>query len=182
MWRPAAWAVVGTLLLAAASAAIAQEPAAACVPRAADLTELIACLKTAYGRTDAAQPRECARRPPTLAPPVEGRRVLSFGERTTFDSPSKGTVTESAPGAPVSAPAAGFVLFAGAWRSYGPLLILDAGCGAEVLLAGAALTVAAGDQVARGGRIGRVVEPAPDGPPVVYLELRRDGVPVDPEQ
>jgi septal ring factor EnvC (AmiA/AmiB activator) len=118
-----------------------------------------------------------------MVPPVEGRRVLSFGERTSFGAPSKGTTIESAAGAPVLAPATGFVLFAGEWRSYGPLVILDAGCGAEVLLSGVgALTVAGGGQVDRGGRIGKVPEPAPGNLPVVYFEVRRNGAPVDPEQ
>jgi septal ring factor EnvC (AmiA/AmiB activator) len=92
-------------------------------------------------------------------------------------------VIESASGTPVSAPAKGFVLFAAEWRSYGTLVIIDAGCGTEVLLAGVAgLTVAAGDQVDGGERIGRVPSPpAPDGLPAVYLEVRRNGAPVDPE-
>jgi septal ring factor EnvC (AmiA/AmiB activator) len=118
-----------------------------------------------------------------MVPPVAGRRVLSFGERTSYGPPSRGAAIESTPGAPVSAPAAGFVLFAGEWRSYGPLIILDGGCGAEVLLSGvAALTIAAGDHVDRGGPIGKVAAPMPGGRPTVYFEVRRNGAPVDPER
>jgi septal ring factor EnvC (AmiA/AmiB activator) len=175
---------VGAFLLAAgASTVIAEEPAKACGARG-DLTELIACLTSAYGRTDAGEPSDCERRSPALIRPVEGRRVVRFGGRTTYGSRSLGTVIESATGTPVSAPAAGFVLFAGEWRSYGTLVILDAGCGAHVLVAGvAALTVAAGDQVDRGGRIGEAPPPpTPADRPAIYFEVRRNGAPVDPEE
>jgi len=180
--RSAAWAVVGALLLAAGTpTAIAQAPASACGARG-DVADLIACLKSAYERTDAAGQQDCERRPPALVRPVEGRRVLRFGDRTINGSRSDGTTIESARGTPVSAPAAGIVLFAGEWRSYGTLVIIGAGCGTHVVLAGVgALTVAVGDQVERGERIGSV--PAPPTPadlPAIYFEVRRNGAPVDP--
>jgi septal ring factor EnvC (AmiA/AmiB activator) len=170
------------LLVAGASTVMAEEPAKACGARG-DLTDLIACLRSAYGRTDAAEPRTCAGPLPDFLAPVEGRRILGFGARTTYGGASKGTVIESATGTPVSAPAAGFVLFAGEWRSYGTLVVIDAGCATHALVAGvAALTVAAGDQVDRGGRIGEVPSPpTPADLPVVYFEVRRNGAPIDPE-
>jgi septal ring factor EnvC (AmiA/AmiB activator) len=167
--------VVGT------GAALAEEPVKACGARG-DLTDLIACLRFAYGRSDAAAPQECERRPPAIVRPIEGRPVLRYGEQTSYGGLSKGLVVEGVPGALVSAPAAGFVLFAGEFRSYGTLVIIDAGCDTVVLLAGiAALTVAAGGQVDRDGPIGTMpTPPAADDLPVVYIEVRRNGAPVDP--
>jgi murein hydrolase activator len=185
MWRSAAWAVVGALLcVGGTGTAIAQKQADACSAEAGDVTALIACLRSAYGRTDAAKPQDCEHRPPAFLAPVEGHRVLGFGARTTYGGTSKGTVVEGAPGAPVSAPAAGFALFAGEFRSYGTLVIIDAGCGTEVLLAGIiGLTIAAGGEVERGRPIGTMTSsPTPDDLPVVYFEVRKNDTPVDPEQ
>jgi murein hydrolase activator len=181
--RSAGWGAVGAILLAGGTGkALAEEPPKACAA-SGGVKELIACLKSAYGRTDAPEPTECAGRPPAMAQAVEGRRILRYGEPTTYGGSSKGTVIEGAPGAPVSAPAAGFVLFAGEWRSYGTLVILDARCGMEVLVAGAAnLTVASGGHVDRGARIGSMPPSAADALPVVYCEVRRNGAPVDPDQ
>jgi len=92
-------------------------------------------------------------------------------------------VIETAVGAPVYAPTAGFVLFAGEWRSYGKLIIFDAGCRAEVLLAGVdTLAVVAGEFVDRKAVIGKMSERPSTDLPVVYYEVRENGVPVNPER
>ncbi|WP_191060543.1 murein hydrolase activator EnvC family protein, partial [Geminicoccus harenae] len=88
-----------------------------------------------------------------------------------LDPPASGTVL---------APEAGKIVFAGAFRSYGQILIIDHGNGYHTLMAGfARLGVAAGAEVLAGERIG-TVGVGPDVPGRLYVELRRKGVPVDP--
>ena len=68
--------------------------------------------------------------------PVSGERVRSFGQVDRFGSRSKGIVIKTRSGAQVTAPSDGWVVYAGPFRSYGQLLILNAGGGYHVLLAG----------------------------------------------
>jgi murein hydrolase activator len=92
--------------------------------------------------------------------------------------------------ATVSAPADGAALFAGAYRSYGQLLIIDAGGGYYILLAGMdRINVEAGEFVLAGEPVGvmgdgsvRMATAAAVGAarPVLYIELRKDGTAIDP--
>src|SRR5690606_8177076 len=68
--------------------------------------------------------------------PAQGRRVLAFGDKTQFGGNSKGIVLETRAGAQIVAPCDGWVVYAGEFRSYGQLLIINAGGGYHVLLAG----------------------------------------------
>jgi septal ring factor EnvC (AmiA/AmiB activator) len=89
----------------------------------------------------------------------------------------------------VTAPADGSVLYAGPFRSYGQLLILDAGDGYHVVLAGMSrINVALGQSVLAGEPVGAMGEAkvadasaarANTGPEL-YIEFRKDGKPVDP--
>jgi septal ring factor EnvC (AmiA/AmiB activator) len=82
------------------------------------------------------------------------------------------------------------VLYAGPFRSYGQLLILDVGDGYHVLLAGMArIGVAPGQPVLAGEPVGAMGETrvasalATSGrnlAPELYVEFRKDGKPVDP--
>jgi septal ring factor EnvC (AmiA/AmiB activator) len=93
-------------------------------------------------------------------------------------------------GATVSTPVDGAVLFAGAYRSYGQLLIIDAGGGYYVLLAGLdRINVQSGEFVLAGEPVGamgdgsiRMATAAAVGAarPVLYIELRKDGTAIDP--
>lgn len=81
----------------------------------------------------------------------------------------------------ISAVADGTALYAGPFRSYGSLLILDHGCGLNSILAGALRpTVAIGQKVRRGEPVGSVTAAAKDRMQI-YFELRRDGVATDPD-
>ncbi|HEY6434036.1 MAG TPA: peptidoglycan DD-metalloendopeptidase family protein, partial [Acetobacteraceae bacterium] len=113
----------------------------------------------------------------TLATPVAGRIVHGWGEPTEA-GPAAGVSYRAAPGARVVAPCAGSVLFAAPFRSYGNLLIIDCGGGYAAVLAGfGRLDAHLGDSVRRGAPVGTL----PTGSsPVLYLELRRDGQPVNP--
>ena len=90
----------------------------------------------------------------------------------------------------VTAPADGSVLYAGPFRSYGQLLILNAGDGYHVVLAGMnRINVALGQSVLAGEPVGAMGEArvasssASSGgnrAPELYVEFRKDGKPVDP--
>jgi septal ring factor EnvC (AmiA/AmiB activator) len=134
----------------------------------------------------AAPEREAALTPPSLGSarrggtiPVAGLLIRRFGSAGEA-GPSEGVAFRTPPGAHVYAPCAGRVLFADPFRSYGRLVILDCGGGLAFVLAGlGALSVRAGDVVGVGGVLGAMGEAAGEMP-VLYVELRRHGTPVDP--
>ncbi len=68
--------------------------------------------------------------------PVSGKRLRSFGDNDKFGTISRGIVIETRGGAQVTAPADGWIVYAGHFRSYGNLLIINAGGGYHILLAG----------------------------------------------
>ncbi|MEZ5936480.1 MAG: M23 family metallopeptidase [Alphaproteobacteria bacterium] len=83
------------------------------------------------------------------------------------------------PGQPVAAPDDGRVVFAGDFRSYGLLLIIEHGNGYHTLLWGFSwLDVEFGDTVQAGQIIGIVKD---GSSPKLHVELRRNGQPVSPE-
>jgi septal ring factor EnvC (AmiA/AmiB activator) len=89
--------------------------------------------------------------------------------------------------AQVTAPCDGWVVYAGPFRSYGQLLILNAGGGYHVLLAGMERIsvelgqfVLTGEPVAVMGAGGPATAAGASGQPVLYVEFRKDGAPVDP--
>ncbi|MFN3944148.1 MAG: murein hydrolase activator EnvC family protein [Allosphingosinicella sp.] len=108
--------------------------------------------------------------------PVEGRLVAGVGEISDAGVHSRGLTFETAPGARVVAPAAGRIAYAGAFRGYGQVVIIDHGRGyATVLTDLGESEVVAGQTVGRGAPLGRA---AGEGRPRVSLELRRGGRPV----
>ena len=118
-----------------------------------------------------------------LATPVAGAVVQGWGARTDAGA-ATGVSYRAAPGARVVAPCGGRVRFAGPFRSYGALVILDCGGGYAFVLAGLdRLDVVAGAAVLTGEPVG--VMPGwnptiPGARPALYVELRRDGQAVDP--
>jgi septal ring factor EnvC (AmiA/AmiB activator) len=111
--------------------------------------------------------------------PVVGRIVEGFGDPTQYGRESRGVTVETRPGAPVVAPRDGAVAFAGEFRGYGQLLILELGDGYHVLISGLSrIDAALGTQVRKGEPVGTVDEA--DGKSALYVELRRQGRPIDP--
>jgi hypothetical protein len=85
----------------------------------------------------------------------------------------------AAPGQPVAAPVDGRVVFAGRFKSYGLLLILEHEGEYHTLLWGfARLDVHHGDQVGIGQIVG-IMDARGDDPPVLHVERRRNGRPID---
>ena len=120
--------------------------------------------------------------------PAQGRRALTFGEKTQFGGQSKGMVIETRPSAQVTSPCDGWVVYAGEFRSYGQLLIINAGDGYHDLLAGLSqIDVQPGQFVLTAEPVGTMSvgqknsTSAPVSGPVLYVELRKDGRPIDPD-
>ncbi|HWT31713.1 MAG TPA: peptidoglycan DD-metalloendopeptidase family protein, partial [Propylenella sp.] len=71
-----------------------------------------------------------------LAWPVSGEKVLGFGDPDGLGGTTQGLSVATEPGTPVVAPADGWVVYAGPFRSYGQVLILNAGDGYHIVMAG----------------------------------------------
>lgn len=116
----------------------------------------------------------------TLIRPTSGAIIRGFGARDSDGVASRGLTFRAAPGAPVVAPLAGHVVFAGPFRGYGQILILQHKGGYHSLLAGfGRIDAEMGQDVAAGEPLGAL--PAEGGSkPEFYFEWRRNGEPTDP--
>ncbi len=125
-----------------------------------------------------------------LPRPVSGETTLDFGAPDGYGGTTRGISITTRQNATVVSPADGWVAFAGPFRSYGRLLIINAGGGYYVLLAGmdqinvdVGQFVLAGEPVATMGEaplmslIGAAIE---KNNPVLYVEFRKDGGSIDP--
>ena len=154
------------------------------------------------GRLDSRPQLSAFRDPARLAPavafasvrgqvpiPVNGVKLKEFGAPDGSGGQEKGLSIATRTGAQVTAPADGWVVYAGSFRSYGQLLILNVGGGYHILLAGMdrisvdlGQFVLTGEPVAvmgSGSHIAAVLATG-SSQPVLYIEFRKDGVPVDP--
>ena len=202
--------------LSAAEQALAaeRERDAQLAEQASNLKELIARMESEIGAANsadqamaadvaakaaAARGAEPARLKPAIAfadakglvsLPVAGAILKTFGSADAFGGAEQGVSIVSPAGATVSSPVDGSVLFSGPYRSYGQLLIIDAGGGYYMALAGMdriSVTVGqfvlAGEPVATmGDGTARTAAAVAIGAtePVLYIELRKDGTAIDP--
>jgi murein hydrolase activator len=116
-----------------------------------------------------------------LVSPVSGSLERKFGQRDDAGVRARGVSIAVAPGITVVSPAAGRVAFAGPFRDFGQILIVEHRGGYHSLLVGfGRVDAEVGQRVAAGEPIG--VAPGPDVAtrPILYYELRRNGEPVDP--
>jgi septal ring factor EnvC (AmiA/AmiB activator) len=124
-----------------------------------------------------------------LPRPVNGVTTRDFGAPDRVGGTDKGVSITTRAAAQVTSPCDGWVVYAAPYRSYGQLLILNAGGGYHVLLAGMERIsvelgqfVLTGEPVAvmgSGAQPGSIVA-AGSSQPVLYIEFRKDGAPVDP--
>ena len=120
-----------------------------------------------------------------LAAPVSGKVSVAFGGKDRGGGISQGYTLATKPGGRVIAPADATVLYADTFRSYGNLLILDAGEGYHLVMSGMTrLDVSQNQFVLAGEPVGLMAERgAPNdvaaGGPALYIEFRKDGKPVD---
>ena len=113
--------------------------------------------------------------------PVQGGSIVrGFGAQSGGAPASQGVSLRTRAGASITAPAAARVAYAGVFRSYGQVLILDLDGGYALVLTGlGAVGVRVGEAVTVGQTIGQM--PGSDTPaPELYVEVRRNGQPIDP--
>jgi septal ring factor EnvC (AmiA/AmiB activator) len=118
---------------------------------------------------------------PLLIMPVRGQLVLAYGQRAIgADSVSKGISIQTRTQAQVVAPYDGQIVYAGEFRGYGQILIIEHGGRYHTLLAGLErIDAGAGQWILAGEPIG-VMGSSQEQIPELYLELRHAGQPVNP--
>lgn len=114
--------------------------------------------------------------PPPYRLPVVGQLVTGMGEVSESGVRSRGLTIATRPAALAVAPTAGRIVFAGPYRGYGQIVIIDHGGGWTTLITGLLrLNARVGDSVRQGDPLGN----AGPGQPSITVELRRNGRPVD---
>jgi septal ring factor EnvC (AmiA/AmiB activator) len=110
--------------------------------------------------------------------PAAGRLVSGFGDDQLRAGPRvRGIALATRAGAQLVAPGPGRVAFAGPYRGFGNIVIIEHAGGWTSLVTGLArLDTSVGAQLLAGSPLGS----AGPGQPLVTFELRRDGVPVNP--
>ncbi|MCH9049887.1 MAG: peptidoglycan DD-metalloendopeptidase family protein [Proteobacteria bacterium] len=112
--------------------------------------------------------------------PAQGPVVKRFGTKNAFGGKAKGITIKTLPAAQIVAPYDGQVAFSGHFRDYGQLLIIEHGGGYYTLLAGLRRIDAVASQwLLAGEPVGIMARPE-KGSPELYIELRRDGRPINP--
>lgn len=194
-----------------ASLAAEQQRAAQLAAKARTLKQLVASLaeeqrksaaelarKTEAAEAERLRQEQLLRHPRTafadargrLNFPAQGRILRRFGEPDGLGGESQGLVIATRTGAQVTSPADGDVEFAGPFRSYGQVVILNPGGGYRILLAGLDKVTAATGEFLRAGEpvgemgsgpssvtlLGDVVD---DGRPVLYIEFRNSTDAID---
>jgi murein hydrolase activator len=107
--------------------------------------------------------------------PVNGRLIEGTGEISDSGVHSRGLTFSTGANEPVFAPADGRIIYAGPFRSYGSIVMIDHGAGwTTVLTSMGHLYVAVGQQVHLGDMLGRTTSASTP----VRIELRHDGRPV----
>ncbi|MCW4579412.1 murein hydrolase activator EnvC family protein [Gluconacetobacter entanii] len=122
-----------------------------------------------------------ATRPGSAGAPVPGSIVTGWGQ-STESGPASGVTYAPPSRATVRAPCSGRVDFAGPFRSYGQMMILNCGQHYRFVLAGIGdMAVAPGQQIVKGAPVGQM--PAWSGAqarPTLFVQLRRGGTAVNP--
>src|SRR5204863_2921010 len=123
--------------------------------------------------------------PQSLSIPAAGPVLRRFGEPLASGGRSNGLTIAAAAGARGASPGGGTVQDVGPGKGWGVILILRLAGGYHLVVAGLERTsVSVGQSVAAGQPVGSM----PDGPhsggrspsAELYLEVREQGVPVDP--
>ncbi len=123
-----------------------------------------------------------------LARPVAGREIRAFGGENNLGEKSKGILIATRTKAQVTSPVDGWVAYADEFRTYGQLLIINAGGGYHILLAGmqridvgVGQFVLAGEPVAAMGASARGNSGQAERPDqALYVEFRKDGRSINP--
>lgn len=118
--------------------------------------------------------------PPDLKMPVAGRITRSYGSKDSYGVTSHGLTLSGAPGGPVVAPLNGRVVFAGSFRGYGEIVIIQHENNNHSFLAGfGRIDVDRGQSVTKGEPLG-ILPAKGKQRPEIYFEWRHNGEPVNP--
>lgn len=137
----------------------------------------------------AEEPRRAAAMKPTPFPrpgasqlPVSGLIRVGFKQTDDIGAESQGLTIEGRPRALVVAPMGGVVRYAGYFKNYGQIIIVEHQKDYHSLIAGLArIDTVVGQSVAAGEPVGTLAKSSSDGgKPTLYYELRLNGVPVNP--
>lgn len=122
--------------------------------------------------------------------PVSGEPLRHFNEPDSVGSLTKGLLLATRRSAVVTSPSDGWIAYAGNFRTYGKIVIVNAGAGYHILLAGLdEISVDIGQFVIAGEPVGKMgekrlaaataIDVASDQP-VLYIEFRKDGAAINP--
>ncbi len=121
--------------------------------------------------------------------PVTGSLLRKFNEADGTGHAAQGLTLAANGGSIVTAPADGWIVFSGPFRSYGDMVIVNMGDGYHLLLTGmGGASVRPGQFVVAGEPLGRMGEKRVASAtalaleterPTLYIELRKDGKPID---
>lgn len=165
----------------AREAASAEQRARQLAAEARSLRELAQRVQRAARR----QPGTATASGPNVIPaawvaPTSGQITRAYGARTTGGPAAQGATVRTNSAAQVVSPAAGEVAYAGSFRSYGNVLILNLDGGYAVVLTGLdTIQVRVGETVRAGQLVGQM-SAAASSAPELYVEVRRGDQPVDP--
>ena len=116
----------------------------------------------------------------SLIVPARGKVKTRFGQTQSDGRAARGIVIAARKGAQVVAPYDGKVVYAGEFRSYGQILIIEHGGRYHTLLAGLGRVDAVVGQWLLAGEPVGILGGASGSAPELYLELRRAGEPINP--
>lgn len=115
--------------------------------------------------------------------PVTGVITVGYNEKDSIGAPSKGLHIEGQRGALIVAPIAGIVRFAGPFKRFGNLVIIEHEKGYHSLVAGfEKIDTVVGHSVGAGEPLGFLSKTEGEAKPTLYFELRYKGRPVNPAQ
>ena len=162
----------------------ARERADVLAKQASDLKDLLAKLEAESQRRVAMAQKQAAPKGAFLAAkgrlpyPVKGTIIKKYGDMIEAGVKIKGLLMATRANAQVISPYDGTVLFAGPFRGYGQLVIIEHGDGYHTLLAGLGrLDTSVGQSLLAGEPVGIMVAKTK---PTLYIELRKDGQPINP--
>lgn len=125
-----------------------------------------------------------------LPKPANGQVIRAFGDKDDLGATSQGISIATRPNAQVNSPVDGWIVYAGPFRSYGQILIINPGGGYHILLAGMErIDVELGQFVLAGEPVAAMATPQLASAsaqgigaalPVLYIEIRKDGASIDP--
>lgn len=157
----------------------------------AQLVSRLAAEEEAQRAAETARTPETTARKPRVKPPalpggawkipVSGNIATHFGEKDDIGATAQGMKFTTRPGAVVTAPAGGIVRFAGPFRNYGNMVIIEHDKDFHSLIGGLSRAdLAVGRKISAGEPVGTMPGSGAGPSPRLYYELRHKGKPVDP--